>query len=286
MRVIVQNFFDQATSTLSYLVSDPQTGEAAVIDPLMDFDPAAVRVGYQSAQSLLSEIESQNLTLKWIIETHAHADHLSAAHWLKQKTGAKIVIGEGIIEVQNTFNQLYQLEGESAGSEGDFDRLVKDGDNLPLGNLTIDVIGTPGHTPSCCAFLVGDVAFVGDTIFMPDFGTARCDFPGGNAEQLYQSIQKLLALPDETRLFTCHDYMPGGRELRWEASVEEQKNHNIHIHQGVDQQAFIKMRTERDAQLPVPKLILPALQVNIKGGRLPSAGETGIQFLKLPINQF
>ena len=286
MKPVVQTFFDEATFSFTHLAFDPETKHAAVIDPLLDYDPAAVSTSTQSAQTVMDAIASQNLSLKWIIETHAHADHLSGADWLRQQTGAKTVIGEGIVQVQTTFNALYELEDSEAASASDFDRLVSDGEILSLGSLTVKVMQTPGHTPSCCTYLIGDAAFVGDTLFMPDFGTARCDFPGGSADQLHDSIQRILALPDDTRLFMCHDYMPNGRELKWEALVAQQKKDNIHVNEKVSKKDFVKMRTERDSELSVPKLILPALQVNIRAGRLPRASKRGTQYLKLPINKF
>ena len=286
MQPTIETFFDQATFSFTYVVSDPNSGHAAIIDPVLDFDPAAISINQQSAQKVLDYVKTNQLEVKWLLETHVHADHLTASYWLKQQTGASIAISAGIKAVQKTFNQLYELTGDAAGQLEHFDRLLKDGEELPLGDLTINVISTPGHTPSCCTYLVGDAAFVGDTLFMPDFGTARCDFPAGDARTLYQSIQKTLSLPGETRLFMCHDYMPGGRELRWQTSVAEQKADNIHINDSVSEDSFVAMRTTRDKQLGVPKLILPALQINIRAGRLPRAGESGVSFLKLPINQF
>ncbi len=285
MNPIVKSFFDPATFSLSYLVSCPETKKAIIIDPVLDFDPAAMKTDTASAQKIISQISQDELDLAWILETHAHADHLSAAQYLKQSTGAPIAIGKEITQVQSTFNQLFELSGRSAASASDFDRLLADGDRLSVGSLTIEVMHTPGHTPTCCTYVIGDAAFVGDTIFMPDFGTARCDFPGGDAKQLYQSLQKTLSLPAGTRLFMCHDYMPGGRELAWETTVETQKATNIHIKAGTSEAEFVKMRTERDKQLPVPKLILPSLQINIRAGKLPEESESGTRFIKLPLNK-
>lgn len=285
MKPVVESFFDSATFSLSYVVSCPNTQKAVIIDPVLDFDPAAMRTSTSSAEKLLNYVESKGLELVWILETHAHADHLSAAQYLKSATDTPIAIGAEITQVQDTFNQLFEFDLNTSGKPEDFDRLLKDGESLKLGELTIDVIHTPGHTPTCCTYHIGDSIFVGDTIFMPDFGTARCDFPGGDAKQLYHSLQKILSLPDETRMFMCHDYMPGGRDLRWETSVGEQKNSNIHIKSGTQEAEFVKMRTERDAQLPVPKLILPSLQVNIRAGQLPEAEESGTRFIKLPLNK-
>ncbi|WP_185964587.1 MBL fold metallo-hydrolase [Aliikangiella marina] len=286
MQANVETFFDKPTFSFTHVVSDPTTGQAAIIDPVLDYDAAAINISQQSAQKLLDYIEANRLTVKWLLETHVHADHLTAAHWLKQQTGAPTAIGEGIKQVQETFNQIYELEGSAAGNQSDFDMLLKDGDTLPLGELTIQVMATPGHTPACCTYLVDDAAFVGDTLFMPDYGTARCDFPAGDAQTLYQSIQKTLALAADTRLFMCHDYMPGGRELQWVTTVAEQKAKNIHINDTISETAFVEMRTTRDQQLSVPKLILPALQINMRAGRLPEPSSSGVSFLKLPINQF
>jgi glyoxylase-like metal-dependent hydrolase (beta-lactamase superfamily II) len=285
MTLQVETFFDAATSSLSHLIYDPNTRAAVIVDPVLDFDPAALRIEHFGAKKILDSISANKLQLQWILETHAHADHLSAAHWIKQQTGAPIAIGEGIIEVQKNFNRLYALSDEQAAKPSDFDRLLKDGEKLSLGEHTIEVMATPGHTPSCCTYSIGDCAFVGDTLFMPDFGTARCDFPGGDARQLYRSIKRTLALPDATKLYMCHDYQPGGRDLQWRTTVGEQKIQNIHIHQGISEQDFVAMRTERDKQLAVPKLILPALQINIRAGRLPEPDKDGNQFLKLPLNK-
>ena len=285
MNPIVKSFFDPATFSLSYLVSCPETKKAVIIDPVLDFDPAAMKTDTASAQKIIAEISQEGLELEWILETHAHADHLSAAQYLKQSTGAPIGIGKEITQVQNTFNQLFEFSNQAAASAEDFDRLLADGDKLNVGNLTIEVMHTPGHTPTCCTYVIGNAAFVGDTIFMPDFGTARCDFPGGNAAQLYQSLQRTLSLPADTRLFMCHDYMPGGRELAWESTVAEQKANNIHIKSSVTEAEFVKMRTQRDEQLPVPKLILPALQINIRAGQLPKESKSGTRFIKLPLNK-
>lgn len=285
MTVSIKTFFDPDTYSLTHLVYDLATKQAAVIDPVLNYDPVAVATSTSSAKEVLAVIQSKGLSLKWILETHVHADHMSAAFWLKQQTNASIVIGEGVTQVQQTFNLLYELNADDVATASDFDRLVKDGDELALGETKIKVIQTPGHTPSCCTYVIENNAFVGDTLFMPDFGTSRCDFPGGDAALLYQSIQKILALPDDTNLLMCHDYMPNGRELKWQTTVGEQKQSNIHIHHGVTEAEYIKMRTERDSELKVPKLILPALQVNIKAGRLPTANDNGGSFLKLPLNK-
>lgn len=285
-KLIIENFFDKASFTFTYLVYDPNTLNAVVIDPVADYDSAAVSISYQQADNLLQLINSKNLKLRWILETHVHADHLSAAYWLKEKTNAKIAIGNHIIEVQNTFNELYNLTDNNQAQPDSFDRLLKDGEILSCDGFTIKTLHTPGHTPTCCTYVIEDFAFVGDTLFMPDFGTARCDFPGGNAEQLFYSIKKILSLPDTTKLFMCHDYMPKGRELKWQTTVKEQKTSNIHINDQVSLDEFVTMRTKRDAQLSVPKLILPALQINIKAGQLPNEEDSGDRFIKLPINKF
>ncbi|WP_196139849.1 MBL fold metallo-hydrolase [Aliikangiella sp. G2MR2-5] len=285
MHPVVETFFDKPTFSFTHLVYCPKSKKAAVIDPVMDFDPAAMRTSTCSIEKIYQRIQALALDLCWVIETHAHADHLSAAQWLKSKFDAPIVIGEHITEVQKTFNELFELEGAAEASADDFDHLAKDGDRLTLGELEIEVMHTPGHTPTCCTYVIGNTAFVGDTIFMPDFGTARCDFPGGDARQLYRSLQRTLSLADDTRLLMCHDYMPGGRDLKWESSVAEQKRDNIHINSSVDEDSFVKMRRERDQQLPVPKLILPALQVNIRAGKMPLASASGTHFIRLPLNK-
>ncbi|MDH5432506.1 MAG: MBL fold metallo-hydrolase [Gammaproteobacteria bacterium] len=285
MQFHIDTFFDPATFSLTYLIHDLKTRQAAVIDPVLDFYQESGTVSEDHLDKLLNTIKQKNLKLKWILETHAHADHLTAAHRLHIKTGASIVIGENIAKVQKVFAEIFELDENSVKPEC-FDRLVSDGDCLPLGDCEIKVLHTPGHTPSCCTYLIGDAAFVGDTLFMPDYGTARCDFPGGDARQLYQSIQKILSLPDNTRLFMCHDYMPNGREMQWQTTVADQKANNIHINQDVNEKEFVNMREERDKTLSMPKLILPALQVNIRAGELPETSEKGSIFLKIPLNKF
>ena len=281
---IVHGFFDPATNTVSYVVHDPATKAAAIIDPVLDFTPRNGRSSAASADRLLAHVESYSLDLKWLLETHAHADHLSAADYLRGKTGAPVVIGKQIADVQAIFADLFELD-DTARHGSAFDRLVGEGDVLPLGELGITVIHTPGHTPACVTYLIGDAAFVGDTLFMPDYGTARADFPGGNARTLYRSIRKLLSLPDSTRLFTGHDYPPPSRpEPAWEASVAEHRTANVHVHDGVDEAAFVAMREARDATLEAPLLILPSLQVNIRAGAMPPATPDGHVFLKLPVN--
>ena len=280
----IQSWFDAATHTVSYLVHDPASREAAIIDPVLDFTANDARIGTGSADAMLAAVEAQGLTLRWLLETHAHADHLSAAHHLRARTGAPIVIGRHITDVQAIFAPLFEADDVTPdGSQ--FDRLVSDGDSLPLGELSITVMHTPGHTPACVTYVIGDAAFVGDTLFMPDFGTARADFPGGSAAALYQSTRRILALAPETRIFVGHDYLPAGRsEFSWETTVAQQRAGNIHVHDGVSEAEFIALRTARDATLAAPQLILPSLQVNIRAGALPPPTDAGHTYLRLPIN--
>jgi glyoxylase-like metal-dependent hydrolase (beta-lactamase superfamily II) len=280
----IQSFFDEATNSVSYLVADPATGVAAVIDSVLGFDPVSGRIDVDAAENLLASTKGAGWTIAWILETHAHADHLSAAYYLKQRTGAQVAIGTGIREVQKVFApQVGADDVEPDGS--DFDRLLMDGDKLPLGDLEIEVIATPGHTPACVSYTIADAVFVGDTMFMPDYGTARCDFPGGDARQLYRSMHKVLALPRETRLFMCHDYKAPGREaFAWETTVGEQLDRNVHIGGAVDEEAYVAMRSARDATLRVPKLLYPAIQVNIRAGRLPPPDEDGRRYIRLPLS--
>ena len=280
----VQAFFDPATSTATYLVVDPATRAAAVIDPVLDFEPKAARLSTASADKVLGAVRDQGLTLAYVLETHAHADHLSAADYIRRQTGAQVVIGAGITQVQKVFIPLFEAD-DVAADGGAFDRLMEEGDTLPLGDLTIRTLHTPGHTPACLTYLIGDAAFVGDTLFMPDYGTARADFPGGDAATLYRSIRKILALPPQTRVFVGHDYLPDGRqEVRWESTVAEQSARNVHVHDGVGEAEFVAMREARDATLEPPTLILPSLQVNIRAGALPDPSAKGRVFLKLPVN--
>lgn len=280
----VAAFFDAATHTVSYVVSDPSTGRAAIIDPVLDYTPHNARTAVRSADALLAHLADHGLTLAWILETHVHADHLSAAHYLREQTGAPVVIGAAITAVQDVFAKLFDLDNVVPdGSQ--FDRLVREGDRLELGDLEIEVLHTLGHTPACVSYLVGDTVFVGDTLFMPDYGTARCDFPGGSAASLFGSIRKLLALPDTTRIFIGHDYLPAGRSsFAWETTVAEQRRANIHVHDGVSEAAFVAMREARDATLEAPQLILPSLQVNIRAGNLPPPAANGRRYLKLPLD--
>ena len=281
----VQTFFDKATSTATHLVSDPATGVAAIIDPVLDFEPKAARLSTASADAVLAAVRDQGLTLAYVLETHAHADHLSAADYIRRQTGAAVVIGAQITEVQKAF--IPRFEADDVTDDGRvFDRLLAEGDLLPLGELEIGVLHTPGHTPACVTYLIGDAAFVGDTLFMPDYGTARADFPGGDAATLYRSTRKILALPGDTRIFVGHDYLPAGREdFRWETTVAQQRAGNIHVRDGVDEAAFVALREGRDATLAAPTLILPSLQVNIRAGALPPASPAGNVFLRLPVTQ-
>ena len=284
MNPTVQAFFDPATSTVTYLVHDPATRVAAIIDPVLDFDAASGRTATHSADAILAATAEQGLTVQWVLETHAHADHLSAAQHLREKTGADVVIGQHITTVQSFFAALFEAEDVTPdGSQ--FQRLVAEGDRLPLGEMSIAVLHTPGHTPACVTYLIGDAAFVGDTLFMPDYGTARADFPGGDAGQLYRSTRRILSLPPETRIFVGHDYLPAGRsEYVWETTVAAQLAGNVHVHDGVNEADFVAMRSARDATLPAPRLILPSLQVNIRAGALPPPSAGGHTYLKLPVN--
>lgn len=284
MQPTIQAFFDKATNTISYLVSDP-TGEAAIIDPVLDYDPASACTSTASADDILAAAAAQGLRVTRVLETHAHADHLSAAHYIREQTGAAIGIGGRITEVQKVFGQLFDA-ADVTDDGAVFDHLFADGERFTIGGLEAEVIHTPGHTPACVSYHIGDAVFVGDTLFMPDYGTARADFPGGDAATLYRSIQRILALPDETRLFVGHDYLPetGRTEFVWETTVGEQRRANIHVGGGVSEADFVARRNARDAVLGKPKLILPSLQVNIRAGDLPPAEASGKRFLKLPIN--
>jgi glyoxylase-like metal-dependent hydrolase (beta-lactamase superfamily II) len=275
--------FDEATHTVSYVVWDPTTCRAAIIDPVLDYDHRTGRVSHRSADDLLGFAADQGLSVDWVLETHAHADHLSAAPYLKEKTGAPIGIGARITEVQRTFAPVFGLDDVS-GDGREFDRLLRDGDTIALGGLQVEVMHTPGHTPACVSYRIGEAVFVGDTLFMPDYGTARADFPGGDARTLYRSIHRLLALPDATRLYLCHDYKAPGRDhFAWETTVGEEKTRNIHVGGGVDEASFVAMREARDATLAAPVLLLPSLQVNIRAGRLPDPDRDGRRFLRIPL---
>ena len=275
--------FDEATHTVSYVVWDPATCRAAIIDPVLDYDHRTGRVSHRSADDLLGIVADQGLSVDWVLETHAHADHLSAAPYLKEKTGAPIGIGARITEVQRTFAPVFGLDDVS-GDGREFDCLFRDGETFALGGLEVEVMHTPGHTPACVSYRIGEAVFVGDTLFMPDYGTARADFPGGDARTLYRSIHRLLALPDATRLYLCHDYKAPGRDhFAWETTVGEEKTRNIHVGGGVDETSFVAMREARDATLAAPVLLLPSLQVNIRAGRLPDPDRDGRRFLKIPL---
>lgn len=276
--------FDDATNTITYIVKDPSSQHCAIIDSVMDIDYAAGRITHDHAGGLIAEIEERNLTLDWIIETHVHADHLSAAPYLQQKLGGKIGVGHKIIMIQEAFGKIFNEGTEFQRDGSQFDALFNDGDTYMIGNMQAFTMHTPGHTPACMVHVIGNAAFAGDTLFMPDGGSARCDFPGGSAGELFDSIQKVLSLPDETRLFMCHDYGPGGRSIQWETTVAAQKANNIHVGAGKTRDEFIKFRTERDAQLSMPKLIIPSLQVNMRAGEVPTDGD-GNPMLKVPVNR-
>ena len=283
-RANVTGFFDRDTSTISYVVKDPASADCAIIDAVMDFDYASGRIGTASADRLIEHVRSHGLSLTWLIETHAHADHLSGAPYIQDRLGGKIGIGEHIRTVQDVFGKVFNEGTEFQRDGSQFDRLFRDGDTYSIGNLTAQVLHTPGHTPACTTHLIGDAAFVGDTLFMPDGGTARADFPGGDARILFRSIKRVLTLPANTRLFMCHDYGPGGRDIAFETTVAKERADNIHVRDGVTEDEFVALRTARDKTLGHPKLIIPSLQVNMRAGHLPPPDATGRQFLKLPIN--
>jgi len=282
----VTAFFDAATNTISYVVRDPGSDACAVIDPVLDLDYAAGRISYESADRIIQFIQDNSLRLEWLIETHVHADHLSAAPYIQLQLGGKVGIGDKISVVQHTFGKIFNEGTEFERDGSQFDALFRDGDSYRIGQLHARVLHTPGHTPACTTHVIGDAAFVGDTLFMPDGGSARADFPGGDAATLYDSIQRVLSLPDETRLFMCHDYAPGGREFQWETTVAEESAANIHVGKGTDRDTFVRLRETRDATLDMPRLIIPSLQVNMKAGRLPEPDASGKRFLKVPINGF
>lgn len=284
MKPVVQGFFDPATWTVTYVVYEKPGSACAIIDSVLDYDPKSGRTKTDSADRVIAFVKAENLAVHWILETHAHADHLSAAPYLRKHLGGKIAIGGNITAVQGVFKKIFNLEPEFQLDGSQFDYLIQDGVPFPIGNLTAEAMSVPGHTPACMAYKVGDAVFVGDTLFMPDVGTARCDFPGGDAHALYRSVRKLLGLPPETRMFMCHDYPPEGRDVRFETTVGEQKAHNIHIHDGVSEDEFVAMRTKRDATLDMPTLILPSVQVNIRAGQMPPADDNGVSYLKIPVN--
>lgn len=284
-RPTVVGFFDGATYTVSYVVSDPATASAAIIDPVLDYDQASGRTSSRSADLIIDYVRDQRLTVDWLIETHAHADHLSAAPYLQQKLGGKLAIGKDIVRVQEVFGKLFNAGTEFQRDGSQFDVLFNDGERFAIGSLEAMALHVPGHTPADMAYVVGDAAFIGDTMFMPDYGTARTDFPGGSAKDLYHSIRRLLDLPLETRLFMCHDYKaPGRDEYAWETTVAQQRDANVHVHDGVTEDEFVEMRTCRDKTLAMPVLILPAVQINIRGGRLPDPEGNGVSYIKIPVN--
>lgn len=285
-RPIVKSFFDDATNTISHVVRDPGSKAAAIIDSVLDYDAASGRTLNDGAQALIDYVKAEDLEIQWLLETHAHADHLSAAPLLQEKLGGRLAIGREIIRVQEVFGKIFNAGTDFARDGSQFDQLFQDGDRFTIGGLEATVLHVPGHTPACLAYVIGDAVFPGDTLFMPDFGTARCDFPGGDAATLYRSIRRLTALPGEARMFVCHDYKAPGRDhYAWETTVGEQRETNIHVHEGVSEADFVTMRTERDRTLAMPKLILPSVQVNMRGGRMPEPEADGGIYLKIPINK-
>lgn len=285
VKLAVKAFFDEPTNTASYVIHDPATKRAGVVDSVLDFDAASGRTSTASADAMIAYVRAEGLTVDWLLETHAHADHLSAAPYIQQKLGGKLAIGREILTVQSVFGKIFNVGTEFARDGSEFDRLFDDGDTFAIGSIPAMALHVPGHTPADMAYVIGDVVFTGDTLFMPDFGTARADFPGGDARQLYRSIHRLLALPEETRLFLCHDYKAPGRDSYvWETTVGAERAGNIHVRDGVGEDAFVDMRTKRDATLAMPKLILPSVQVNMRGGHLPEPEENGRRYLKLPLD--
>ncbi len=284
LKPVVTHFFDGATNTFSYVVEDPGSGACAIVDSVLDFDYAAGHIGYAGANRIIAFVQERGLSVEWIIETHVHADHLSAAPYLQAALGGRTGIGEHIDVVQETFGKIFNEGTEFERDGSQFDRLFKDGDRYWIGALEAEVLHTPGHTPACTTHVIGDAAFVGDTLFMPDAGSARADFPGGDAATLFRSIRKVLSLPGETRLFMCHDYAPGGRELQFLSTVAEQRVENIHAHDGIDEDDFRRLREERDRGLAMPRLIIPSLQVNMKAGELPAEDNNGTRYLRVPLN--
>lgn len=282
---VVASFFDEPTNTVSYVVHDPATREAAVIDSVLDYDAAAGRTSFASADAIIAHVRAEGLTVTWLLETHAHADHLSAAPYLKAHLGGQLAIGREIIHVQNVFGKIFNAGTEFARDGSEFDRLFEDGDRFRIGEIEAMALHVPGHTPADLAYVIGDAVFTGDTLFMPDYGTARADFPGGDSRQLYRSIRRLMALPAETRLFLCHDYKAAGRDTyAWETTVGAQRAGNVHVHEGVGEDEFVAMRNARDATLSMPKLILPSIQVNMRGGHLPEPESNGTRYLKMPLD--
>ena len=284
MKPQIEAFFDDATWTVSYVVFDEAGGHCALVDSVLDYDAKSGRTRTHSADRIVAFVQSMGLQVQWILETHAHADHLSAAHYLRGRLGGKIAIGAAITQVQEVFKAIFHLEPEFHPDGRHFDHLLRDDEEFAIGQLKATALAVPGHTPACMAYQIADAIFVGDTLFMPDVGTARCDFPGGDARTLYQSVRKLLSLPPQTRLFMCHDYPPAERSPAWQTTVADQRAHNIHVHDGLSEEAFVELRTRRDATLDMPVLILPAVQVNIRAGAMPPAEDNGVTYLKIPIN--
>ena len=280
----IKAYFDAPTNTVSYLVTDPATKKCAVVDSVLNFDYPSGTISYAQADEIIGDITDQGLTLDWLIETHVHADHLSAAPYIQEKLGGKIMISKEITVVQNIFGKVFNAGTEFERDGSQFDVLLSDGDTYQVGSIDAKVLHTPGHTPACMAHVIGDAVFVGDTLFMPDGGSARADFPGGDARTLYQSIQKIFTLPDDTRMFICHDYMPGGRDVKWETTVGEQKRDNIHVGKGNSEEDFVAMREARDATLGMPTLIMPSIQVNMRAGHMPQAEDNGSTYLKVPVS--
>ena len=287
MKPLVTAFFDEATFTVSYVVRDPSGKGAAIIDSVLDYDPKSGRTSTESADRIVEHVHGQGLQIEWILETHVHADHLSAGAYLKSKLGGRLAIGDHVGAVQATFKKIFNIEPEFRTDGSQFDHLFRDGEGFAIGALHGRALYTPGHTPACVTYLIGDAAFVGDTLFMPDYGTARTDFPGGDAATLYRSIQRLYELPPATRLFMCHDYKAPGRDrYAWETTVAEQRSTNVHLHAGTSEADFVRMRSERDKTLSMPLLILPSVQVNMRGGHLPPPEDNGVSYLKIPLNAF
>lgn len=285
MQPVIKAFFDQATYTFSYVVRDPDSMACAIIDPVLDYDPKSGRTSTRSADMIIDHVTREGLTVEWVLETHAHADHITGSVYLLERLGGRTGIGSRIIDVQATFMKLFNLTSEFVPNGRQFDRLFEDGDRFAIGSLSVEVLHTPGHTPACLTYLIGDCAFVGDTLFMPDYGTARADFPGGDARVLYRSIKRILSLPAQTRLFLCHDYLPEGRSGYFhETSVAAERENNIHVHDGISEDEFVAMRHARDRTLQMPALILPSIQVNIRAGHFPEPEMNGIAYLKIPVN--
>ncbi|MCG4272454.1 MBL fold metallo-hydrolase [Acetobacter senegalensis] len=283
---VIRTFFDEATFTASHVVHDPDTKAAAIIDSVLDYEAASGRTSYASAEKIVEYVRTEGLRVEWQLETHAHADHLSAAPWLQEQVGGKLGIGADIVTVQNVFGKIFNAGSEFARDGSQFERLFHDGDRFKVGTLDAIALHVPGHTPADMAFIIGDAAFIGDTLFMPDYGTARADFPGGDARMLFRSIHRLLKLPEQTRLFLCHDYKAPGRDtFAWETTVGAERAHNVHVHDGITEDDFVKMRTTRDAKLSLPNLIMPSVQVNIRGGHMPEPEENGVSYIKIPINK-